>query len=79
MLVAIALWAFYSWLLARPPASMRPPQRPGWDWAGLLLAQTLFGRVAGSAAGAEALLTGAQIHGAAGSGRRSRSSRSARR
>jgi len=63
VLVAIVAWAFYSWLLARPPASMRPPLRPGWDWAAFLFVQTLFGLgVAGTAAGAEALLGDAQVH-----------------
>jgi len=55
MLAATISWAFYSWLLARPPASMRPPQRPDWDWAGFLLLQTLFGLTgAGAAAAVEA-------------------------
>lgn len=53
MLAAIVGWAFYSWLLARPPASMRGDARPtaeeGWDWAGLLLVQVLFGCLAASA------------------------------
>ena len=58
---AIIGWAFYSWLLARPPASMRSPQRPteadGWDWAGVLLLQTLVGSLAAGlmAAGEQAL------------------------
>ncbi len=47
ILLAIIGWAFYSWLLARPPAHMRGEQRPradeGWGWAGFLLVQTLFG------------------------------------
>jgi len=43
VLVAIVAWAFYSWQLARPPANMRAPLRPDWDWAGFLLLQTLFG------------------------------------
>jgi len=54
VLVAIITWAFYSWMLARPPASMRAPERPGWNWAEFLLVQTLFGLLgAGAAAGAE--------------------------
>jgi drug/metabolite transporter (DMT)-like permease len=62
MLVAVMSWAFYSWLLARPPASMRGDARPGWNWAELLLVQTLFGSVFGaSAAGAEFALTGATV------------------
>ena len=47
ILLAVIGWAFYSWLLARPPAHMRGAQRPradeGWDWAGFLLVQALFG------------------------------------
>ena len=53
ILLAAIGWAFYSWLLARPPAHMRGSQRPGadegWDWAGLLLVQALFGLVAAGA------------------------------
>ena len=67
MLVAVATWAFYSWLLARPPASMRGEARPPWNWAELLLVQTLFGGLfACIAAGGEAALTGAQVHGSPG-------------
>lgn len=46
ILVAIIGWAFYSWLLVRPPAHMRGEQRPSWDWAALLLVQALFGLMA---------------------------------
>ncbi len=50
ILLAIIGWAFYSWLLARPPAHMRGDARPradeGWDWAGFLLVQALFGLAA---------------------------------
>jgi drug/metabolite transporter (DMT)-like permease len=53
VLTAIIGWAFYSWQLARPPASMQGSRRPsaedGWDWAGLLLLQALFGSVAAGA------------------------------
>lgn len=57
VLVATIAWAFYSWLLARPPASMRAPDRPDWDWAGLLLLQTMFGLVgAGAAAAVESVV-----------------------
>ncbi|MFN9745172.1 MAG: DMT family transporter [Betaproteobacteria bacterium] len=57
ILLAIIGWAFYSWLLARPPAHMRGPNRPPWDWAGFLLVQTLFGLLAASVftAGEQAL------------------------
>ena len=61
ILLAVIGWAFYSWLLARPPAHMQGNQRPradqGWDWAGLLLLQTLFGLLAASlfTAGEQAL------------------------
>lgn len=43
MLAASLIWAVYSWWLARPPASMRAPLRPAWNWAEFLLAQMLFG------------------------------------
>ncbi len=43
MLLAVICWAFYSWTLARPVASMRVPQRPGWDWAEFLMLQVIFG------------------------------------
>jgi len=47
MLLAAIGWAVYSWLLAKPPATMQGSQRPGpqqgWDWAGLLLLQMLIG------------------------------------
>jgi drug/metabolite transporter (DMT)-like permease len=43
MLLAVCLWALYSWLLARPAASMRAPLRPDWDWAQFLFLQVLFG------------------------------------
>ena len=57
MLLAIVSWALYSWLLARPPAHMRAPQRPDWDWAGFLLVQIAFGLAwSGAAAGVEALI-----------------------
>jgi len=46
ILAAVIGWAFYSWLLARPPESMRGERRPGWDWAALLFVQALFGGVA---------------------------------
>ena len=62
VLVAVVAWAFYSWLLARPPEAMRPPQRPDWDWAGFLLVQTLFGLLgAGAASGAELAITHAHV------------------
>jgi drug/metabolite transporter (DMT)-like permease len=51
MLLAVIGWAVYSWLLVRPPASMRAPQRPDWDWASFLFVQTLFGLVAAGGAG----------------------------
>ncbi|HEV7914633.1 MAG TPA: DMT family transporter, partial [Albitalea sp.] len=63
VLIATIAWAFYSWLLARPPAPMRAPDRPDWDWAGFLLLQTMFGLLgAGAAAAGEAALTGATVH-----------------
>jgi drug/metabolite transporter (DMT)-like permease len=63
VVAATIAWAFYSWMLARPPASMQPPQRPDWDWAGMLLLQTLFGLLgAGTAAGVEMAVTHAGVH-----------------
>lgn len=62
MLVAVALWAWYSWLLARPPAHMRGEARPDWGWAELLLVQMIFGTAwAGAAAGVEAFVSPARI------------------
>jgi drug/metabolite transporter (DMT)-like permease len=51
MLIAVMGWAVYSWLLVRPPASMRAPQRPDWDWAAFLFVQALFGLIAAGGAG----------------------------
>ena len=60
ILIAVIGWAFYSWLLARPPAHMRSDARPDWNWAGMLLVQALFGL------GASAVFaTGEQLLGAA--------------
>jgi drug/metabolite transporter (DMT)-like permease len=57
ILGATIAWAFYSWLLVRPPASMRGAARPGWNWAEFLFVQVVFGAaVAGLAAGGEAAL-----------------------
>lgn len=56
MLLAVALWAVYSWLLARPPKSMRGAARPSWDWAEFLAVQVLFGALWASLfAGIEAM------------------------
>lgn len=62
LVVAAAIgWAVYSWLLVRPPAHMagdaRPRPEEGWDWAGLLLLQVIFGLVPAGlfAAGEQAL------------------------
>jgi drug/metabolite transporter (DMT)-like permease len=59
VLAAAIGWAFYSWLLARPPASMRGDQRPNWDWAAMLLVQVLFGLLAASVFAAGEQLAGA--------------------
>jgi drug/metabolite transporter (DMT)-like permease len=62
MLVAVAAWAVYSWLLARPPASMQGEARPRWNWAEFLFVQVAFGSVfAGLAAGVEAVVHPAAI------------------
>jgi drug/metabolite transporter (DMT)-like permease len=51
ILVAIFCWSIYSWLLAKPPPSMRGAARPQWNWAEFLLVQVVFG-IAWAAAGA---------------------------
>jgi drug/metabolite transporter (DMT)-like permease len=56
---AVVCWAIYSWLLARPPASMRAPARPDWDWAAFLLVQMLFGLIGAGAASAVEVALGA--------------------
>lgn len=62
MLVAVMTWAFYSWQLARPPAALKPENRPAWNWAELLLVQTLFGTLFGfTAAGVEHAATGSSV------------------
>jgi len=54
VVAASIAWAFYSWMLARPPASMQPPARPDWDWAEILMVQIIFGLMGSAiAAGAE--------------------------
>jgi drug/metabolite transporter (DMT)-like permease len=64
ILLAAIGWAFYSWLLAKPPTHMQGEQRPsasqGWNWAGFLLIQALFGLLA-----AGTLTAGEQALGAA--------------
>lgn len=55
MLLATALWALYSWMLAAPPESMRGERRPAWGWAEFLLVQIAFGGLwAALGAGVEA-------------------------
>lgn len=62
VVAAVIAWAFYSWLLARPPPAAPGSADPGWDWAELLLLQTLFGLIgAGAAAAAETALGAAPI------------------
>lgn len=63
MLLAVLLWAGYSWMLARPPGHFRGEARPGWNWAEFLLVQMLFGTAwATLAAGIEAPLTPTTVH-----------------
>ncbi|AKJ30506.1 membrane protein [Caldimonas brevitalea] len=53
MIVAVILWALYSWMLARP----RDPAPRQWPWAEFLLAQIVFGvGWATLASGGESLL-----------------------
>ncbi|WP_418315861.1 DMT family transporter [Piscinibacter sakaiensis] len=63
MLAAVISWGFYSWLLARPPESMRGDARPSWNWAEFLFVQVMFGWMWGAAAaGAEQVLAPADIN-----------------
>ncbi len=50
MLAAVVCWCVYSWLLARPPESMRGAQRPVWHWAEFLSIQIALGLVWATAA-----------------------------
>jgi drug/metabolite transporter (DMT)-like permease len=43
MVAAAISWAAYSWLLARPPASMSGHARPDWTWAEFLCIQMAVG------------------------------------
>ncbi|PWR20036.1 DMT family transporter [Zavarzinia compransoris] len=43
MILAVIGWAFYSWLLIRPPAALAPQGRLPWTWAESLLVQCVFG------------------------------------
>ncbi|MGE5115880.1 MAG: DMT family transporter [Betaproteobacteria bacterium] len=43
ILAATIAWAFYSWLLVRPPAALAGAARPDWNWAEFLLVQVVFG------------------------------------
>lgn len=43
LLVATIGWSGYSWLLARPPATLRPPGAREWDWSEFLLLQIAVG------------------------------------
>lgn len=52
MLLAVVTWSVYSWLLARPPATMQGAARPDWDWAEFLCIQMAIGLLwAGAGAG----------------------------
>ena len=43
LLVATIGWSGYSWLLARPPATLRPAGAREWDWSEFLLLQIVIG------------------------------------
>jgi drug/metabolite transporter (DMT)-like permease len=63
MLLATALWALYSWMLAAPPASMRGEQRPAWTWSEFLLVQIVFGGLwAALGAAGEATIAPQPLH-----------------
>ncbi len=63
MIGAIISWCFYSWMLSKPPAALQSGiPKPGQDWAGFLLVQTLFGiGWAALSAGAEAAVAPAAV------------------
>ena len=50
MLLGIFSWCIYSWMLARPPASMRGALRPDWNWAEFLSLQIALGLLWATAA-----------------------------
>lgn len=77
IVAAIVAWAFYSWLLARPPAHLVGDGAPRvsdasgatrpWNWAEALIVQVVFGLIgAGAAAGAEQAAGAAPIQWSAG-------------
>jgi len=80
VVLAVMAWAFYSWMLVRPAAVLRPPLQPriaaadtadgkarDWNWAELLQVQMLFGLFgSGLAAGSETLLGAAPVQWGAG-------------
>lgn len=43
LLVATIGWSVYTWLLARPPATLRPAGGREWNWAEFLLLQIVIG------------------------------------
>ena len=62
MLLAIVCWAFYSWLIARPPRRRDGEPAIALPWAGWLMVQTALGSLwAGGFAAAEAGLGHAQL------------------
>jgi drug/metabolite transporter (DMT)-like permease len=62
MLLAILCWAFYSWLIARPPQARDGSSPVALPWAGWLLVQTALGSLwAGGFAAAEAGFGHAQL------------------
>ncbi len=55
MLLAVTVWALYSWMLVRPPHFGQTTHQPAWNWAQMLLPQVMFGMMwATLAAGIEA-------------------------
>lgn len=43
LLVAVAGWAAYTWMLAQPPAGLHPQDGSAWNWAESLWLQILIG------------------------------------
>jgi drug/metabolite transporter (DMT)-like permease len=55
VLAATVGWSFYTWMMARPPATLRPPGSTPWNWAEFLMLQIVIGAVwAGLFAGTQA-------------------------
>jgi drug/metabolite transporter (DMT)-like permease len=52
MLIGTVGWAFYTWMLSRPPATLRPAGATEWNWAEFLFLQIVVGAAWASLAAA---------------------------